>query len=414
MLLSLALIFLLALSLSALSKKFRLPPLVGMLLTGLILGPYVLNLLDPSILGISAELRQLALIIILLRAGLSLDLNDLQKVGRPALLMSFLPATFELCAYVLFAPLLLGVTRLEAALLGAVLAAVSPAVVVPRMIRLMDERYGTGEGIPQLVLAGASADDIYVIVLFSTFLNMLSGGKAELKSFLAVPVSICLGVLVGAVTGYLLAAFFNRRYAQGRHVRNSVKILLILSFACLLIVLEQAAKPYVALSGLLAVMSMAALVRIRTEPIVSARLNAKLSRLWLAAEILLFVLVGAAVDIRYTLKAGPAALLLIGLALLFRSGGVWVSLLGTKLNWWERLFCVLAYLPKATVQAAIGAVPLGMGLSCGPVILSTAVLGILFTAPFGALAIEGTYKKLLRQEKTALPAEEGSVSSLEQ
>lgn len=395
MLLSLALIFLLALSLSGICRKLRLPPLVGMLVTGLLLGPYVLDLIAPSILGISSELRQLALIIILLRAGLTIDLDDLKKVGRPAVLMSFVPASCEIGAYLLFAPLLLGVSLGEAAVMGAVLAAVSPAVVVPRMIRLMDEGYGVKSGVPQLVMAGASCDDIYVIVLFTTFVNMLGGGEARLRDLLNVPVSIVLGTALGALTGLLLARFFNYRYAKRRYIRNSVKILLLLSLACLMLVLEKAAAPWVAVSGLLAVVGMAAMLRVKSAPIVSKRLNEKLTRLWLAAEILLFVLVGAAVDIRYTLKAGLAALALIAAALLFRSAGVWLCLLGTKLTRRERVFCVLAYLPKATVQAAIGSIPLSMGLACGPIVLSVAVLGILVTAPVGAWAIDLSYKKLL-------------------
>ncbi len=397
MLLSLALIFLLALSLSALAEKFHLPTLVGMLLSGVILGPYVLDLIDPSLLGISAELRQLALVIILLRAGLSLDLNDLKKVGRPAVLMAFLPALFEWTAYTFLAPLFWPLSRPEAALMGAVLAAVSPAVVVPRMIRLIDEGYGTDEGIPQLILAGASADDVFVIVLFTSLLGMAGGKSAGILNVLAIPLSIVTGILAGALAGLVLAAFFNRRYEKGRYIRNSIKILIILSFAALLLALEKALTDYLAMSGLLAVISMAQVLRRKTAPIVSGRLNVKLSKLWLAAEILLFVLVGAEVDIRYTLKAGPAALLLILAALILRSAGVLIALAGTGLSRKERLFAVFAYLPKATVQAAIGAVPLSLGLDCGPIILSVAVLGILITAPLGALAIEGSYKRLLKK-----------------
>lgn len=397
MLLSLALIFLLALALGSLGRKLRLPPLVGMLFTGLILGPYVLDLIDPSILGISAELRQLALIIILLRAGLSLDLKDLRKVGRPALLLSFVPASFEIAAYVLLAPRLLGLSLIEAAVMGAVLSAVSPAVVVPRMIRLIDGNLGTDEGVPQMILAGASMDDIYVIVLFSSFLNMLSGGSLRVSDLAAVPVSIVTGSLLGALTGLGLAFFFNRRYEKKRYIRNSVKILIILAFAALLMTAEKAAAPYFALSGLLAVVGMAMLLKLKCPSIVSSRLNEKLSKLWLAAEILLFVLVGAAVDIRYTLKAGPAALLLIVSALLVRSLGVLICLIRTPLSPKERLFCVFAYLPKATVQAAIGSIPLGLGLACGPAVLSAAVLGILLTAPLGAFAIDLSAEKLLQK-----------------
>ena len=399
MLTSLALIFLVGLSMAFICKKIKLPRIIGMLFTGIVLGPYVLNFLDPSILGISAELRQLALIIILIKAGLSLDIADLKKVGRPAILMSFLPAVFEILAFVVFAPMVLHVTYLEGAIMGAVLGAVSPAVVVPKMVQLMEEKCGTNKSIPQMILAGASLDDVFVIVLFSTFINMAQGGKADLRSFLDVPISIVLGILVGGLLGLLLAYFFEWRYSQKDHIRNSTKTIIVLGFAFILMALETWLKNYVALSGLLAVMSMACILQRKSPSSVSKQLSQKFGKLWIAAEVILFVLVGAAVDIRYTLKAGLGALLMIFVALIFRSIGVFICLIKTGLTFKEKLFCVIAYLPKATVQAAIGSVPLSLGLPCGNLVLSIAVLSILFTAPLGAIGMDLTYKYLLEQEK---------------
>lgn len=397
MLTSLSLIFLVGLSLAAICEKIRLPRIVGMIVTGILLGPYVLDLLDPQILGISSELRQMALIIILIKAGLSLDLSDLKKVGRPAVLMSFLPASFEILGYVLFAPLLLGVSRIEAAVMGAVLGAVSPAVVVPRMIRLMEEKRGTEKSIPQLIMAGASCDDIFVIVLFTTFVGMAQGGKANLLDFVNIPVSVLLGVVIGTVIGFVLALFFEKSYAHGHLIRNSVKVIIVLGTAFLLIAIETWVKKWVAVSGLLAVVSMACVLKIKSAGCVTKRLSEKFGKLWIAAEVILFVLVGAAVDIRYTLGAGIAAVGMIFIALTFRAAGVALCLVGTKLNARERLFCIIAYLPKATVQAAIGSVPLSMGLPCGSIVLSVAVLGILITAPLGALGMDLSCRKLLQK-----------------
>lgn len=397
MLASLSLVFLVGLSAAAIVRRLHLPGLVGMIATGIVLGPYVLDLLDPSLLGISAELRQIALIIILIKAGLSLDLGDLKKVGRPAVLMSFVPACCEIAGYVLLAPPLLGVTRAEAAVMGAVLAAVSPAVVVPRMVRLMEEGRGTDKRIPQLITAGASCDDVFVIVLFTTFTGMAQGGDVSWRALADVPVSILLGVALGALCGAALAWIFEAAHAHGHTVRGSLKALIVLALACGLSAVETALKGTLAVSGLLAVMSMACVLRARCVPAVTAGLAVKCGKLWLAAEVLLFVLVGAAVDIRYTLAAGGAAVALIAAALLFRAAGVLLCLLRTPLVARERLFCVLAYMPKATVQAAIGAVPLAMGLPCGSIVLSVAVLGILLTAPLGAFAIDLTAPRLLRQ-----------------
>lgn len=398
MLTSLAFIFLVGLSLAAICQTLKLPRIIGMLITGILLGPYVLNVLDPSILSISSELRQIALIIILLKAGLSLNLADLKKVGRPAIMMACIPATFEILAYFLLAPYFLGINRLEAAVMGAVMGAVSPAVVVPRMVQLMDEKYGTAKSIPQMILAGASCDDIYVIVLFSTFSTMAQGGSAHLKDFINIPVSIILGIALGSVAGYLLSLFFETAYMHSHMVRNSMKVIVVMGVAFLLMSIETWLKPVVSVSGLLAVVSMACVLKLKCTASVSARLSQKFGKLWLAAEVLLFVLVGASVDIRYTLKAGPAALAMIFAALLIRTLGVSLCVTGTNLTWRERLFCSIAYLPKATVQAAIGSVPMAMGLSCGQIVLSVAVLGILITAPLGAIGMDCSYKKLLSRE----------------
>ena len=395
MLTSLALIFLLGLGMAAICQKCGLPRIIGMLLTGIVLGPYVLNWLDASILSISSELRQMALIIILIKAGLSLNLADLKKVGRPAVMMACVPASCEILAFILFAPYVLGITRVEAAVMGAVLGAVSPAVVVPRMVQLMEEQFGTRKSIPQMILAGASCDDIFVIVLFTTFANMAQGGSVHVGDFVNIPVSIVLGVALGAIVGVMLSRFFETAYARSHHVRNSMKVIIVLGTSFLLMAVETWLKGKVPVSGLLAVVSMACALKIKCAPSVSKRLSEKFGKLWLAAEVILFVLVGAAVDIRYTLSAGPAAVLMILIALCFRAVGVTLCMTGTALNKKERLFCVIAYLPKATVQAAIGSVPLAMGLPCGQIVLSVAVLAILITAPMGALGMDKTYKKLL-------------------
>ena len=400
MLSSLAIIFLAGLSVAAISDKIGLPRIIGMLCVGIIVSPYVLDLLDSSVLGISAELRQIALIIILIKAGLSLDLSDLKKVGRPAVMMSFVPACAEIAGYIIFAPMLLGVTRTDAALTGAVLSAVSPAVVVPRMVKLIEDRYGTGKSIPQMLLAGASCDDIFVIVLFSTFVTMAQGGTAKISSLLNIPVSALLGVLLGALTGTVLYMIFESAYTRHKHIRNSTKVIIILGCSFMLMSAETFAKPYIPLSGLLAVVSMACVIKLRADRNVSSRLSQKFGKLWLAAEVVLFVLVGAAVDVRYTLAAGASALLMIFIALSFRALGVILCLLGTELSAKERLFCIIAYLPKATVQAAIGSVPLSLGLPCGKIILSVAVLAIVITAPLGAIGIDRTYTHFLQHEET--------------
>ena len=398
MLTSLALVFLAGLAAAAVCSAINLPRIIGMLLVGIVLGPHILNVLDDSILSISSELRQMALIIILLKAGLSLNLSDLRQVGRPAVLLSCLPATCELSGYILLAPYLLGVNRIEAAVMGAVLAAVSPAVVVPRMVFLMENRWGTDKSIPKMLLAGASCDDIYVIVLFTTFTGIAQGGNARAADFLNIPVSVVLGIAVGAAAGYALSRFFEAVFARNHMVRGSVKVIIVLSVSFLLVALETVLKGRIALSGLLAVTSMACMLARKTTGEVRARLSEKFGKLWIAAELILFVLVGAAVDIRYVSETGLAAILMVFAALIFRAAGVVLCLAGTKLSRRERLFCVIAYLPKATVQAAIGSVPLAMGLPCGKIVLSVAVLAILITAPLGALGMDAAYRKLLKYE----------------
>ena len=395
MLLSLAIIFLVGLSAAAVFEKIGLPRIIGMLGVGIVISPYVLDLLDAKILGISSELRQIALIIILIKAGLSLNLSDLKKVGRPAVMMSFVPACCEIVGYVLFAPLWLGINHIEAAVMGAVLSAVSPAVVVPRMVKLIEEKWGTGKSIPQMILAGASCDDIFVIVLFSTFVTMAQGGSARAIDFLNIPISIVLGILLGALVGLLMYLLFEKSYQHKHKIRNSTKVIVLLGTAFLLMSMETLVKPYVTVSGLLAVVAMACVVKLKAVGSVSTRLSEKFSKLWIAAEVVLFVLVGAAVDVRYTLSAGGTAVFMIFMALAFRAVGVASSLIGTELNARERFFCVIAYLPKATVQAAIGSVPLSLGLPCGKIVLSVAVLAILITAPLGAIGIDRSYMRLL-------------------
>lgn len=392
MLTSIALILLLGLLMSRIFTKLKLPGLLGMIIVGIIISPHALNLIDESILNISSDLRQMALVIILTRAGLSLDITDLKKVGRPALLMCFLPACVEMAGTILFAPKILGVTVLEAAVIGSVIAAVSPAVVVPRMIRLMEEKYGTGQGIPQLILAGASVDDVFVIVVFTALTSLASLGTVSAMNFVQIPVSIVSGILLGVAVGSILTVFFKKV-----HMRDSVKILILLSISFLLLEVQNRLEGIVPISGLLAIMSMGIAVRQRYG-VLASRLSVKYNKLWLGAEVFLFVLVGATVDLRYVTKAGIAAVLLILIALLFRMIGVALSLIHTRLSRKERLFCMLAYTPKATVQAAIGAIPLSMGLACGNLVLTVAVLSILITAPFGALCVDRLYQRLLKKE----------------
>lgn len=397
MILSLGLILIVGMVFAKIFDKLKLPRIIGMLLTGIILGPQVLNLLDANILRISSDLRTIALIVILLKAGLSLDMGDLKKVGRSAILLSFLPASFEILSYAIFVPKILGLNLIDGLLMGAVMAAVSPAIVVPRMVKLIDEGYGKDESIPQMILAGASCDDVFVLVLFSSFLSMAKGSEFSFKSLLKVPVSIILGIGFGIVIGYLLYLFFERRYKNGSYIRNSSKVIIILALAFLLVSLEGLVKEIIPISGLLAVIAMASSYKIKADDGVVERLSEKFAKLWIFAEILLFVLVGAEVDIKYMTGIGFIGIALIFLGLLIRSIGVFISVAGSKLNKNEKIFTILAYTPKATVQAAIGSVALANGIGSGMAILSIAVLGIIITAPLGAILIDKTYKKLLKK-----------------
>lgn len=389
MLFSIALIMTLGMFTGWICKRLRLPSLFGMIITGILLGPHMLNMIDRSILDISSELRRIALIIILTRAGLSLDLNDLKKVGRPAILMCFLPACFEMLGMVLLAPRLLGVSILDAAIMGAVVGAVSPAVIVPKMLKLMDESYGTEKGIPQLILAGASVDDVFVIVMFSAFTGLAQGGSVSLSSFATIPLSIASGILAGFLVGYILAKYF-----ENVHIRDTAKVIILLSISFLMVSFEDAYSSIIPFASLIAVMGTGIALQ-QKRPVVAARLSVKFNKLWVASEVLLFVLVGATVDLAYVKAAGIASVILIFGVLLFRMAGVFFCLLKTNLNMKERFFCMLAYTPKATVQAAIGGIPLSLGLSCGNIVLTVAVLAILLTAPLGALAIDSSYQRLL-------------------
>lgn len=392
MLTSLALIFLCGMLLSSILQKLKIPGLLGMLITGILLGPYALNLLDDSILGISADLRQIALIIILMRAGLNLDINDLKKVGRPAFLMCFVPACFEILGMVLIAPKLLGISILEAAIMGTVIAAVSPAVIVPKMLHLMDTRYGTDKSIPQMIMAGASVDDVFVIVLFTAFTSLAQGEQISASSFMQIPISIVLGLIIGVALGVIMAILFRKV-----HLRDSSKVVILLSISFLLVTMEASLKGIVPVSGLLAIMSMGAALQ-QKRHVVAKRLSDKFSKLWVAAEVLLFVLVGASVDIQYALSAGVMAIVVVLVVLVFRMAGVQVCLMKTNLSMKERMFCMIAYMPKATVQAAIGSIPLAMGLPCGKIVLTVAVLAILITAPLGAFGVDMTYRRLLNRD----------------
>lgn len=370
-------------------KKLHLPGLLGMIFTGIVLGPFALNLIDGTILSISSELRRIALIIILTRAGLSLDINDLKKVGRPAILMCFVPACFEMTGMIILAPLLLHISYIEAAVMGAVIAAVSPAVIVPKMLKLMDEGYGVNKSVPQMILAGASVDDVFVIVMFSVFTGLAQGNGVSAVSFIRIPVSIILGILIGMAAGTILAIYFKKI-----HIRDTVKVIILLCISFLLVTAEDRFSDIIPFASLIAVMCIGiALQRNRKEAAV--RLSVKFNKLWVCAEVILFVLVGATVNISYAISAGISAVMLIFGVLLFRMAGVFVCMIKTKLNMRERFFCVISYMPKATVQAAIGGVPLSMGLACGNIVLTVAVLAIIITAPLGAFLIDLTYTRFL-------------------
>lgn len=391
MLKSIALIMLIGMSAGWVCRKVKLPGLLGMLFTGIILGPYVFNLLDSSILLVSADIRKIALVIILTRAGLTLNLEDLKKVGRPAFLMCFVPATFEMLGMIILAPRLLSVSLIEAAVIGAVVAAVSPAVVVPKMIKLMEDGYGTKQGIPQLILAGASVDDVYVIVMFTAFTSLAQGSNVSVMSFVNIPVSIIFGIIIGIIIGKALAVVWKKV-----HIRDTVKAAIFLSVALLLVGVEASLNTPITFASLISVMFIGIALK-KDRPEVAFRLSQKYNKMWVWAEVMLFVLVGATVDIGYVAYAGVSAIVIIIGALIFRMAGVALCMAGTKLKLKERVFCMLAYTPKATVQAAIGGVPLSMGLACGNTVLTVAVLAIIITAPLGAFAIDMTYRKLLKK-----------------
>ncbi|WP_035051670.1 cation:proton antiporter [Carnobacterium pleistocenium] len=391
MLLSIALILIVGFIFSSIFSRLRLPGLLGLILTGIILGPYGLDLLDPKILAISADIRQIALIVILFRAGLTMNISDLKKNGRPAILMTFLPATFEIITVTILAPLLFGISILEAAILGAVLGAVSPAIVVPRMIGLIENGYGKAKGIPQMILAGASVDDVFVIVLFTSFLGMFQGSGFDFFSLLSVPVAIFFGLLLGVLVGYIMVKLF--KYL---HIRDTVKVFLILSICFLMVALEESLKGSFPISGLLGVMALGGII-LKLYPILAKRINTKFSKVWLGAEVFLFVLVGSVTDITALSEAGVAVVFLILISLIFRMIAVFISVAGTKLTFKEKLFTAGAYTPKATVQAAIGSLPLAMGVPAGSLILTVAVLAIIITAPLGATFIDLSYRKLLEK-----------------
>lgn len=393
MLISIAIIIVIGMLFGYVCKKVKFPSLFGMILAGIIVGPHMLGWIDNSLLTCSADIRKIALIIILLRAGLKLSFEDLKKVGRPAILMCFLPASLEFVGMLVLAPALLGMKLLDAAILGSVIGAVSPAVVVPRMIKLLDEGYGVKKGIPQMILAGASVDDVYVIVLFTTCTALAQGGSVEVQQFLNIPISIMVGVVVGLLVGYFFTLYFTRI-----HLRDTVKVFLILAVSFVLVFVEDKVGKVLPFASLIAIMSLGAMVKQKKGEL-AKRLSIKYDKMWVLAEIFLFVLVGASVEIESAVSAGPGAVLLILGVLLFRMLGVWICTIKTQLNMKERLFCMLAYMPKATVQAAIGGVPLAMGLACGSLVLTVSVIAILLTAPLGAFAIDVTYKRFLEAEQ---------------
>jgi solute carrier family 9B (sodium/hydrogen exchanger), member 1/2 len=391
MLFSFSIILLLALALSSLFTKLKIPGLIAMILSGIVLGPYVLNLISPEVLAISTDLREIALIVILLRAGLTLDIKDLKKVGRPAILMSFIPASLEIAAVTLLAPLIFHISYLEAAIMGAVLAAVSPAVVVPKMINLIQKGYGKSKNIPQLVMASASVDDVFVIVIFTSFLGVYQGEAFNIMRILFVPLSIATGLAAGILCAIILVKLF-----KALHMRDTVKVIIILSVSFLLVTLEHTIKDSFPFSGLLAVMALGGTI-LKFSQNLSERMLSKFSKIWVAAEIFLFVLVGASVNISVVPDAGLPALLLITAALIWRVFGVNICLIKSGLSVKEKLFCSISFLPKATVQAAIGAIPLAAGVASGNTILIVAVLGILITAPLGAVGIDIGSSRLIDQ-----------------
>lgn len=392
MIFSVALILFFGMTAGELCRKIRVPSLFGMILTGIFLGPSMLDLMDSSILDISIPLRKIALVVILLRAGLKLNLSDLKKNGRSAVLMCFVPAVFEITGMIILAPLFLNISRLDAAILGAVVAAVSPAVVVPKMLKLMDEKRGTAEGIPQMILAGASVDDVFVIVMFTTFTSLAGGEGISLWRFASIPVSILTGCLAGFFAGIMLCTFWKKI-----HIRDTSKIILLLCLSFFMIIAEEKFSRIIPFASLIGVMAGGLAIKMKNREVAS-RLSEKLNRLWVPAEIFLFVLVGASVKIESVAGNAGIIIVLLILVIAVRMAGVFVCVAGTELCFKEKLFCAAAYVPKATVQAAIGGIPLAMGLGCGEIVLSVSVMAILITAPLGAFFIDLTYKKFLKQE----------------
>ena len=392
MLMSLCVIMLSGLLLGWICKKIRFPSLFGMIIAGIIIGPYALNLVDQSVLDVSSDIRRIALIVILIRAGLKLDLSDLKKVGRPAVLMCFVPACFEIVGMVVLAPILLNISFLDAAIMGAVIGAVSPAVIVPRMIKLIDEEYGTDKGIPQMILAGASVDDVFVIVMFTTFTGLAQGGEVSIMRILNIPVSIVTGIIVGLIAGFLFVKWFLKI-----NIRATVKAIIVLSVSFALWAFEDSFK-MVPFASLIAIMAIGIGIK-KWGSHYAKELSEKYDKMWAVAEIFLFVLVGASVAIDSAVSAGVSAIILVLGVLVFRMVGVFVCILGTKLSMKEKLFCMIAYTPKATVQAAIGGLPLAIGLPCGQIVLTVSVIAILLTAPLGAFGIDLTYQKFLKCRK---------------
>jgi len=393
MLMSLCVIMLSGLLLGWICKKIRFPSLFGMIIAGIIIGPYALNLIDQSVLDVSSDIRRIALIVILIRAGLKLDLSDLKKVGRPAVLMCFVPACFEIVGMVVLAPILLNISFLDAAIMGAVIGAVSPAVIVPRMIKLIDEEYGTDKGIPQMILAGASVDDVFVIVMFTTFTGLAQGGEVSILRFLNIPVSIVTGIMVGLIAGFLFVKWFSKI-----NIRATVKAIIVLSVSFALWAFEDSFK-MVPFASLIAIMAIGIGIK-KWGSHYAKELSGKYDKMWAVAEIFLFVLVGSSVSVDSAVSAGVSAIILVLGVLVFRMAGVFVCILGTKLSMKEKLFCMIAYTPKATVQAAIGGLPLAMGLPCGQIVLTVSVIAILLTAPLGAFGIDLTYQKFLKCRKS--------------
>ncbi len=394
MLLSLALLFLTALTLAKLCKLIKLPSLIGMLLTGIILGPTCLNVLDIELLQISSYLREIALIIILTRAGLNIDWQKLKNAGKSTIFMCFVPAIFEMVLVTILAPVFLNIDYDESFLLATILAAVSPAVIVPKMLQLQEEGYGKDKSIPQVIMASASVDDIFVIVLFTTTLQSFTSSEINTGYLLQIPTSIIFGVIGGIIIGNLLAWFF-KKY----RMRDSVKVIIVLSYGFLAVTLQDQMTGVIGFSGLLSIMAMGITLKLRYQKL-SNRLSQRFSKLWVPFEVLLFVLVGAGVNLQLVSNSGLIIVLLIIIALLARSVGVYVSLIGSIFTKKERIFIAIAYLPKATVQAAIGGIPLASGLECGEVVLTVAILSILISAPIGSILIDKTYKKLLNNSQT--------------